>query len=125
MIALAATGAVLAACGGGASTPGEFDPGIAEEFIRNMARADIQSNPALTVQEPQDPEVDCSEESPDNTDPAEATRFRCDVRIVDAGGKKLGTESWEALVVFDSTTGESIVRETKRLQSSIDPAPQP
>lgn len=124
MLALALT-ASLAACGGGSSTAGEFDAGIAEEFIRNKARADIQSNPALSVEEPQDPKVTCREESPDSTDPAEATRFQCDVRIVDAGGSKLGTESWEALVEFDPGSGDSIVRETRRLKSTIEPAPQP
>ncbi len=124
MIALVLIGGALGACGK-ETTPGEFDPRIAEEFVRNKARADIQSNPALAVQEPQDPEVECREESPESTDPAAATRFQCNVRILDPEGAKLGKQTWEALVEFDSVSGDSVVRETRRLSSSVDPAPQP
>jgi hypothetical protein len=116
---------VLAACGGQETTAGEFDPGIPEDYIRNQVRADIVSNPAVAAQEPRDPEVECREETPNKTDPSDATRFRCRVRILAADGSELGTETWETLVQVDSVTGDSVVRDTRRIESSIDPAPQP
>ncbi len=123
-LALGVSLAVLAGCGK-ATTAGEFDPSIAEDFIRNKARADVQSNPILAVEEPRDPEVECREESPDKTDPADATRFQCDVRILDADGASIGNQSWEALVELDAVSGDSVVRDTRRLSSSIEAAPQP
>jgi hypothetical protein len=115
----------LAACGGQETTAGEFDPGIPEDYIRNQVRADIASNPAVAAQEPHDPEVECREETPNATDPSDATRFRCQVRILDSDGSELGTERWETLVQVDAVTGDSVVRDTTRIQSSIEPAPQP
>ena len=113
--------ALAAGCGEEAS--GEFDPIVAEEFIQNKARAEIQNNPALALTEPRDPEVVCREDK--KSDSADATRFECDVRLLDSNGKELGTQLWEALVEFDSASGDSVVRETRLIRSSVEPVPRP
>lgn len=116
--------AVLAlAVGCGETAIGEFDPTVAEEFIQNKARAEIQNNPALAVEEPRDPQVTCRQDK--KADSADATRFECDVRLIDSSGERLGTQLWEALVEFDSASGDSVVRETRLIRSSVETAPHP
>ena len=126
-IALAAGAlALVAGCGGSAEKPeGGFDPSIAEEFIRNKARADVQANTALAVEDPEAPEVTCSEGRDDPEASEEGTVFSCDVRIVAADGAPLADQSWEAEVELDPTTGDTIVRRSRRVESTIEPAPTP
>ena len=124
-IAIAAVASLLVA-GCGSDTPeGGFDPSTAEEFIRNKARADVTSNPALLVEQPKDPSVTCDQAASGESEPEETARFRCDVRIVDEGGAPLGRQTWLAEVELDSVTGDTIVRSSKRVESTITPAPSP
>ena len=109
--------------GCGQSAVGEFDPTVAEEFIQNKARAEIQNNPALVVQEPRDPDVTCRQNKQD--DSADATRFECEVRVIGSNGEELGTQLWEALVEFDSASGDGVVRETRLIDSEFEPVPRP
>jgi hypothetical protein len=109
--------------GCGQAAVGEFDSAVAEEFIQNKARAEIQNNPALAVQDPRDPEVTCRRDT--KADSADATRFECEVRVVSSNGKELGTQLWEALVEFDSASGDSVVRETRLIDSEFEPVPRP
>ena len=124
-IAIAAVASLLVA-GCGSDTPeGDFDPSTAEEFVRNKARADVSSNPALLVAQPKDPSVTCDQAAPGESTPEETARFRCDVRIVDEEDAPLGRQTWIAEVEIDAATGDTIVRSSKRIASTITPAPSP
>jgi hypothetical protein len=124
-IVIAAVASLLVA-GCGSDTPeGSFDPSTAEEFIRNRARADVVSNPALLIERPKDPSVTCDQAAPGESTSEETARFRCDVRIVDEEDAPLGRQTWIAEVELDSVTGDTIVRSSKRVESTITPAPSP
>jgi hypothetical protein len=125
VIAIAAAGCLVVA-GCGSDTAGEFDPLAAEAFIQNKARADVQSNPVLRVQDPKPPDVNCRERgSGGESEVEEVAFFRCEVRIVGRKGKPLGRQRWFAQLELDPATGDTIVRSSRRLDSTIDPAPLP
>ena len=118
--------ALATGCGSSAEKPeGGFDPSIAEDLIRNKARADVQANPILSVEDPEPPEVACSEGRADPEASEEGTVFTCDVRIVASDGSTLGRQRWEAEVEVDPATGDTVVRSSRRLESTIAPAPAP
>jgi hypothetical protein len=124
-IAIAVVASLLVA-GCGSDTPeGSFDPSTAEEFVRNKARADVSSNPALLVAQPKDPSVTCDQAAPGESESEETARFRCHVRIVDEEDAPLGRQTWIAEVEIDAATGDTIVRSSKRIESTITPAPSP
>ncbi len=121
-----ATAASLALAACGSHTPeGTFDPSTAEEFIRNKARADVVTNPALLIEQPEDPTVTCEEAAPGETGEEKTARFTCDVEIVDAEGESLGRQKWIADVELDAVTGDTVVRSSKRVSSTIRGAPSP
>lgn len=122
---IAAAVALLAVgCGGEQPPDTEFDSSIPEAFILNKARADVRSNAALLLEDPDDPVVSCSAEDRPGV-PADSTAFRCDVRIVGADGTPLGRQTWEAIVELDSGSDDSVVRSTEVVESNIDSAPLP
>lgn len=121
-----AVAACLGFVGCGSDTPeGTFDPSTAETFILNKARADVSSNPALLVEEPGDPIVSCEQAAPGETSEEETARFTCDVEIEGEGGAPLGRQRWIAEVELDSVTGDTVVRSSRRVMSTITPAPSP
>lgn len=125
-IVIAAAVASLLVAGCGSDTPeGSFDPSTSEVFIRNKARADVTSNPALLVDQPKNPRVTCDQAAPGESTSEETARFICDVRIVGQEGEPLGRQSWIAEVELDAVTGDTIVRSSRRLESTITPAPSP
>lgn len=118
--------ALVAGCGGeSGATEEEFSPAIAEEYVTLEARADVMSNPKLVVQNLESPSVDCRErpEKPDT--PPGAALFNCKVKVVDKKDKQVARQTWEVLVAQDQTTRETIVREARRLRSTIPKAPLP
>lgn len=119
--------ALVAGCGGesGATEEQEFSPAIAEEYVALEARADVMSNPKLVVQNLESPSVDCRErpEKPDT--PPDGALFNCNVEVVDKRDKQVARQTWEVLVAQDQTTRETIVREARRLRSTIPKAPVP
>lgn len=123
--AVAALASLLVSACGSDTPEGSFDPSTAEEFIRNKARADVVSNPALLVEQPKEPSVTCDQAAPGESTSEETARFTCDVRIVDEEDMPLGRQRWIAEVELDAVTGDSIVRSSKRVESTITPAPSP
>lgn len=116
----------LAACGGGSGPEGgDYDPGVAEEYVRDNVRADIGSDVALADQDVEDPSVDCVQEDPGGEDPTDEGIFACDVVIDNADGETLGREEWEVAVEIDPQTGDAVVRGAERLDSTITEAPSP
>ena len=123
-IAIAAVISALAAGCGEESTASDFDPTVAEEFIRNKARADLDANPTLQAKDPRDPIVDCSEREPEpeESQPPEEdddATFLCNVRIVSEDGNLLGRQTWRTEVELEPSTGDTIVRSSRRLRSTI------
>ena len=116
---------LLAGCGATMSTEGDFDPATAETLIRNKARADVQANPALQQKDPEDPTVECRERQADEEPTEEEARFICDVMVVGEDGTPLGEQTWEAEVELDTATGDTIVRSSRRVATTITPAPTP
>jgi hypothetical protein len=116
---------LAAACGSGDTETLELDPAVAEEVIADKARADIGSNPAFVPVDVEDPQVQCSERAPNESLPEDATLFGCEVQIVDADGKRIGSQEWEALVELDPQTSDAIVRGARRVETTIPPAPRP
>ena len=123
---MTAAALIAAGCGSSAEKPeGGFDPATAEEFIRNKARSDVQANPTLTVREPQEPEVHCGEGKADPEVAEEGTVYTCQVRVRDPDGDVLARQTWKAEVEVDATTGDTVVRSSRRVNSSIAVAPAP
>ncbi len=121
---LIAIAALLLVPGCGGNDPAEeFNPTVAEEFIQDKAVADVRSDPALTLKQPEEPVVMCDLDEAEEV--AEASRFLCDVTIAAEGGEQLGTQTWEAIVERDPGSSDALVRSVRRLESSIDPAPVP
>jgi hypothetical protein len=125
MLSAACGGMLVGGCGGGGPEEGGFDPGIAEEFIRNKALADVRSNPALEVQDPQEPSVTCEETKSGEEQRVQATLFSCEVTVVSANDEELGRQTWEAAVEVDPVTNDSVVRSSRRIKSTFAPAPSP
>jgi hypothetical protein len=126
LAALAAAGALgLTACGGSGPEGGEFDPGVAEEYVRDNVRADIGSDVSLATKETEDPSVDCIQEDPGGEEPTDQGVFACDVVIDDAEGRTLGREEWQVSVEIDPQSGDAVVRGAERLSSTITEAPTP
>ncbi len=125
-IAIAAGACVLfAGCGATTSDEGDFDPATAERFIRNKARADVQSNPALQQKDPEDPTVECREGQADEDPTEEEARFTCEVMVVGEDGTPLAQQTWKAEVELDTGTGDTVVRSSRRVATTITPAPTP
>jgi hypothetical protein len=121
-IAVIAAASVLAAGCGAEPTASEFDPSVAEDFVRNKARADLQANPTLVVRDPRSPNVSCTERQPAGGPPPEEdddATFVCDVEIVSRSGEELGRQSWRTEVELEPATGDTIVRSSRRLDSTI------
>jgi hypothetical protein len=122
VIVIAAVASALAAGCGGEPPASEFEPTVSEDFVRNKARADLRANPTLEVQEPQSPDVTCTELLPPNAPPPEEdddATFVCDVEIVTEDGKELGRQKWRTTVELEPATGDTIVRSSRRLESTI------
>lgn len=125
-VAVLAASFLAAGCGTSSEKPeGGFEPSTAEEFIRNKARTDVQANPVLTVRDPRDPEVECAEAKADPEASEEGTVFTCRVRVVDGDGELIARQTWKAEVEVDPTTGDTVVRSSRRAGSTIEPAPVP
>lgn len=119
---IAALASALAAGCGGEPPRSEFDPSVAEDFIRNKARADLRANPTLTVKDPRSPDVSCRERVPENAPPPEEdddATFVCDVEIVSRTGEPIGRQTWRTVVELEPATGDTIVRSSRRLDSTI------
>jgi hypothetical protein len=124
VIAIAAA-AVLAAGCGEEPTASDFDPTVAEEYVRNQARADVRANPALSVEAPQSPEVACRQRTREGGPPPEEERsalFTCEVEVLSREGKTIARQSWRAKVELEPATGDTVVRSSRRVESSIQPA---
>jgi hypothetical protein len=121
----AAAASVLAAGCGEEPTASDFDPTVAEEYVRNQARADVRANPALSVQAPQSPEVACRQKTREGGPPPEEERsalFTCDVEVPSRQGDTIARQSWRAKVELEPATGDTVVRSSRRVESTIQPA---
>ena len=125
-MAVALAVATLAAGCGTQEAPEEgFDPSTAAEFIRNKARTDVQANPVLTVRDPQEPEVECTEAKADPEASEQGTVFTCEGLVEARDGDVLARQTWKAEVETDPATGDTVVRGSRRVDSDIEPAPAP
>lgn len=125
VIAIVAAASVVAAGCGEEPTASDFDPTVAEEYVRNQARADVRANPALSVQAPQSPEVSCRQRTREGGPPPEEERsalFTCDVEVPSREGETIARQSWRAKVELEPATGDTVVRSSRRVESSIQPA---
>lgn len=122
---MAAVVSALAVGCGEEPTAADFDPTVAEEYVRNKARADVRANPELSVQAPQSPDVTCRERTPEDGPPPEedeTATFICDVKILSRSDRPLGRQTWRTEVELEPATTDTIVRSSRRLGSTIDPA---
>lgn len=126
----AVTGLVLlAGCGGDSETEpeaGDFDPVVAEGYVRDKARADVRSNPVVAIQNPEDPVVNCREDrSPPDDVPEDAGQFTCGVTITARDGTPLGSQTWEVVLARTGGGGDTDVRSARRASSTVGRAPLP
>ena len=124
-MAVAACCAAVAGCGGSSPEGGEYDPRIAEEFVKDKVIADVQANVALAASDLGQPVVSCEQEEPTSEEPTDEGIFTCDATVDDADGKTVGRETWEIGIEIDPATSDSVVRAAERLKSTIGEAPQP
>lgn len=113
--------ALVAGCGEEPSAS-DFEPTVAEEFVRNKARADLSANPTLVVKDPESPDVSCRERTPEGSPPPEEddeATFICDVEIVSGKGKPLGRQTWRTEIELEQATGDTVVRSSRRVTSTI------
>jgi hypothetical protein len=124
-ITIVAAISVFAVGCGEEPTASEFDPTVAEEYVRNKARADVRANPALSVQSPQSPEVTCRERTPEGGRPPEedeTATFICDVKVLSRDDDAIARQTWRAEVEQEPATTDTVVRSSRRLETNIDPA---
>lgn len=128
LIAIGAA-AMVASCGGSSSDEepdeGEFDPVVAEEYVRDKARADVRSNPLVVLENPQDPDVTCSEDSsPPDDIPSDAGSFTCEVQVLGGDDQTIARQTWQ-VVVSRATGPDASVSSASRESSTVDRAPLP
>ena len=124
-LVLLAASLPLGACGGGSPQEGNFDPSIAEQFVRDKVIADVQSDLSLRTEDLEDPTVTCTEEEGGGEQPTDEGVFTCDAEVTNVDGKTLGRERWSVAVEIDPQSSDTVVRSSERLASSIGAAPEP
>ena len=120
----AALAALVVGCGE-EPTASEFDPTVAEEFVRNKTRADVRANPVLSVKAPQSPEVACDETTQAGGPPPEeddVATFVCDVEVLSRTDETIARQTWRTEIELDPVTGDTVVRGSRRVSTTIDPA---
>ncbi len=117
--------AITTGCGGSTPESGEYDPRIAEEFVKDKVIADVQANVAFDATEVEPPVVSCEQEEPVGEEPTDEGIFTCEATVEDSDGKTVGRETWEVGIEVDPQTSDSVVRSSERLKSTIGEAPQP
>lgn len=120
---------MVVGCGGGSPDEepeeGEFDPVVAEEYVRDKARADVRSNPIVALENPEDPDVTCSEDAmPPDDIPSDAGSFTCRVQVLGDGEQTIARQTWQ-VVVSRETGPDASVRSARRESSTVDRAPLP
>lgn len=124
-MAVVACCAAVAGCGGSSPEEGQYDPRIAEEFVKDKVIADVQANVAFDATEVEEPVVTCEQNEPVSDEPTDEGIFTCEATVDDADGKTVGRETWEVGIEVDPQTSDSVVRSSERLKSTIGEAPQP
>ena len=122
------TSAVLsmAACGGStAPEGGDYDPGVAEEFVADKVIADVQADVALATTDVEVPEVNCKQARPSGQEATDTGLFDCAATVEDRDGETVARERWDVGVEIDPQTNGGVVRSAERVSSSIGEAPEP